>query len=106
MDSSLVTVERTPEVWGAESAGYNACGGADGAGAVQGRCKSDAGAVQGMQRRCRLPAPSAPPRALYPVQGGAGGAGHVQAHLRMPWLVPSQPSQSKGVIHSATAPIT
>ena len=27
-----------PEVWGAESAGHNACGGADGAGAVQERC--------------------------------------------------------------------
>ena len=52
--------------WGTESTGYNACGGADGA-----------GAVQGVQGRCRLPAPSAPPRASYPVQEVQG----VQAHL-------------------------
>ena len=69
------------EVCGAESAGYNACGGADDAGAVQERCRGGAGgagAVQGVQGRCRLPAPSAPPPALYPVQGGAGGAGTPQ----------------------------
>ena len=55
------------EVWGAESVGYNACGGA---GSVQGvqpeeRCRG--GALQEVQGRCRLPAPSAPPRASYPV---------------------------------------
>ena len=67
-------------MWGAESAVYNACGGADGPGSMQGRCRgcrSGAG-PEGMQERCRLSAPSAPPRALYPVQGGAGGAGTPQ----------------------------
>ena len=68
------------EVWGAESAGHNACGSADdhGARAVQDWCTGGAGLVHG---RYRLSAPSAPPRALHPVQGdspGAGGAGTLQ----------------------------
>ena len=54
MDSSLVTVERTPEVWGGESAGYNACGGADGAGAVQERCRSGAGGAEAVQAACTI----------------------------------------------------
>ena len=59
---------------------------------VRERCRGDAGgagAVQEVQGRCRLPAPSAPPRALCPVQGGAGGAGTPQQTICCP-------QQSKG----------
>ena len=42
------------EVWGAESAGYNACGGVDGAGAVQERCRGGARGAGAVQAACTI----------------------------------------------------
>ena len=48
-------------------------------------CREGAGEVQVVQGGCRLPAPSAPQQAQYPVQGGAGGAGTPQG---LKWHMP------------------
>ena len=69
-------------MWSAESAGYNACSGADGAGAVQGlqkRCRSGAGAAGAVQAACTIcTATSIISAHIYQVQGGAGGVGTPQ----------------------------